>query len=108
MASLPPQVLVLETGRNRFLEVGAVRKGCDFHLRPGCYTGSVAYHADGNIVDGGIEGLTTQRLIEGRVKFSRSELKKSIRLLLSRRKQLLSLYRFRHTNNQTKCAELCQ
>ena len=67
MASLPPQVLVLETGRNRFLEVGVAQKGCDFHLRPGCYTGSVAYHADGNIVDGGNEDSATPRLIEGRV-----------------------------------------
>ena len=69
MASLPPQVLVLETGRNRFLEVGVVRKGYDFHVRPGCYIGSVGYHADGNIVDGGNKDLTTHRLIEGRVKF---------------------------------------
>jgi len=64
------QVLVLETDRNRFLEVGVVRKGYDFHLSPGCYIGSVAYHANGNIVDGGNEDLTTQRLIEGRVNFS--------------------------------------
>jgi len=70
MPSLPPQVLVLETDRNRFLEVGVVRKGCDFHLRAGCYTGSVAYHANGNIVDGGNEDSTTHRLIEGGVKFS--------------------------------------
>ena len=54
-----------------------VRKGYDFHLRPGCYTGSVSYHADGNIVDGGNEDVTTHTLIEGRVKFSRSELKES-------------------------------
>lgn len=70
MASLLPQVQVLETGRNRFLEVGVVRKGCDTHLRPGCYTGSVGYHADGNIVDGGNEDVTADRLIEGKVIFS--------------------------------------
>lgn len=58
------EVLVLETGRSRFLEVGVVRKGYDFHLTPGCYTGSVAYHADGNIVDDGNEGFTAHRLIE--------------------------------------------
>ena len=70
MACFLLQVLVLETDRNRFLEVGVVRKGYDFHLSPGCYIGSVAYHANGNIVDGGNEDLTTQRLIEGRVNFS--------------------------------------
>lgn len=70
MACFLLQVLVLETDRNRFLEVGVVRKGYDFHLSPGCCIGSVAYHANGNIVDGGNEDLTTQRLIEGRVNFS--------------------------------------
>lgn len=63
-------MLVLETGRNRSLDVGVVRKGYDIHLRAGSSTGSVGYHADGNIVDGGNEGLTTNRLIEGRLTLS--------------------------------------
>ena len=70
MASLLSQVLVLETGKNRFLEVGVVRKGYDIHLRAGSSIGSVGYHADGSIVDGGNEDLTTDRLIEGRLTLS--------------------------------------
>ncbi|KAL9984516.1 hypothetical protein ACROYT_G006819 [Oculina patagonica] len=58
------EVLVLETGRSRLLEVGVVRKEYDSHLRPGFLTGSVGYHADGNIVDSGREDLTSERVID--------------------------------------------
>lgn len=48
-----------------------VRKEYDSHLRPGYHTGSVGYHADGNIVDGGNEDLTSERVIEGKILFSK-------------------------------------
>ena len=46
-----------------------VRKEYDAHIRPGYHNGTVGYHADGNIVDGGNEELTSERVIEGEVKF---------------------------------------
>lgn len=46
-----------------------VRKEYDTHLRPGYNTGSVGYQADGNIVDGGNEDLTSERVIEGKLLF---------------------------------------
>jgi len=53
------EVLVLGTGNSRFLDVGVVWREHDPHSRPGYHTGSVGYHGNGDVLDGGDAELSS-------------------------------------------------